>query len=146
MKLNWGFGIALFYATFMMVLLFFVFKSTTYDNSLVADNYYEKDLQYQSHYDKIVNSNSLPQQVAIAYNAEADQVELQFPQNMKDVKGTFHFFDPRTKHRDIIKPIKLDENGQMNISTKNLVPGRWKFKLDWEDASKAYFKETEFVL
>ncbi len=146
MKFNWGYGIALFYAVFMVVLLFFVFKSTTYDNSLVADDYYEKDLQYQSHYDKMVNSNSLTEEIVIAYNAEASQVELQFPKDMKEVKGTVHFFYPSSKHRDIIKKIKLDENGQMNISTKNLVPGRWKIKLDWEDADKAYFKESEFVL
>ena len=65
MKFNWGTGIFLFYTFFAVTLFFQVYQSTQYDNHLVVDNYYEKDIQYQVQYEKIANSLGLEEKVAI---------------------------------------------------------------------------------
>lgn len=59
MKLSWGTGIAIFYSVFVIVLVFVVVKSTSIDNALVTDDYYKKDLEYQTQIDKQVNSQGL---------------------------------------------------------------------------------------
>ena len=51
--MNWGTGIAIFYGTFMVIMITFVIKSRSVDHSLVMDNYYEEDINYQSHMDKL---------------------------------------------------------------------------------------------
>ena len=53
MKINWGTGIFIFYSLFVGALVFQLVKSFQYDNSLVVENYYEKDLNYQEQYNKI---------------------------------------------------------------------------------------------
>jgi len=146
MKLNWGFGIALFYITFMVVMLYFVFKSTTYDNSLVVDNYYEQDLKYQKQYDKIINTQKLEEQVTIQYNSSARQVELSFPATMKESVGIVQLYCPSAKTKDVFKALKLDQNGQMVIKTNNLSTGRWKVKIDWQHGELPYYNETEIIL
>ena len=146
MNINWGLGIALFYLTFMVVLLFFVFKSTTYDNSLVMDNYYEQDLRYQEHYDKIVNTQNLEKGVVVNYKAKQQKIEIHFPPVMKDLNGTLHFFHPSTKNKDVTLALQANENGQMTILTDRFASGRWKIKLDWVSNQKAYFKEIELIL
>jgi nitrogen fixation protein FixH len=146
MKLNWGFGIATFYASFMVILLYFVFKSTTHDNSLVMDNYYEQDLKYQSHYDKVVNTMQLKEQPTFEQDATAQTLNIQFPQGMNNSEGSVHLFRPSTKHQDITVPLKLNEDGRMSIPTKLLSAGRWKIKMDWKSEQKDYYLEKAIEL
>ncbi|MEM8907888.1 MAG: FixH family protein [Bacteroidota bacterium] len=146
MKFNWGFGIALFYLSFMVTLVYVVFKSTTYDHSLVMDNYYEQDLQYQQHYEKLQNAQALAQQVSVQYDDQAKTIAFQFPEHDQLVKGTIHFFCPSTKHGDWVEVIKLDEQQKMTIAKPQLMAGRWKIKIDWTDTNKKYFQETEMML
>lgn len=146
MKLNWGFSIALFYIVFMSVLLYFVIKSTTYDNSLVMENYYEQDLKYQSHFDKMVNTQNMSEKVNIINNHKEGQIELQFPETMKMSTGSVHFFCPQTKHKDLKVDLKLDQDGLMKINSGQFTSGRWKVKLDWEDNGKSFYTETELIL
>ena len=74
MKINWGTGIAIFYTLFASVLVMVVIKSKQYDHSLVVDNYYEEDLHYQSHFDKLVNS----QQAGMAVQISLDKAKRWF--------------------------------------------------------------------
>ncbi len=146
MKLNWGASIAIFYACFMAILLYFVIKTTTYDNSLVLDNYYELDLNYQSRFDKITNQQNLAKAVAVNYQAEKELVELVFPAAMHKSTGTVLFFNPRTKHEDHTQALQLDSTGRMQIPTQHFAAGRWKINIDWEHAKKAYYQEIEIIL
>lgn len=146
MKFNWGFGIALFYATFMAVLLYFVFKSTTHDNSLVVDNYYEQDLQYQSHYDRVVNTQGLDEPVKFKHNPVAQNIKITFPKSISTISGRIQMFRPSTKHRDTFLDIKVDENGSMTVPTHQLKSGRWKIKINWEADQKEYYSEEDIEL
>ena len=146
MKINWGAGIAIFYVSFMAVLVFFVVKSTTYDNSLVMENYYEQDLNYQEHYDKILNYQQLSQALEAIYVPQKQRIEFTFPPEIKNAKGTIHLFNPSSKYQDVIKPIALNENGKMELLTQELKQGRWKLKIDWKDGTKAYFHEITLML
>jgi hypothetical protein len=51
MKLNWGTGIAIFYGLFMVIMITFVVMSRNVDHSLVMEDYYEADINYQEHKD-----------------------------------------------------------------------------------------------
>lgn len=146
MKLNWGFGIALFYASFMVILLFFVIKSTTHDNSLVIENYYEQDLKYQSHYDRLLNTQRLKQQVVFKKNGAEQTIEIQFPKEMKKIKGSIHLFRPSTKHRDVFLEVNVDKNGITTFSTRQLISGRWKIKMNWQNGNKEYYSEKDIEL
>lgn len=146
MKFNWGTGIALFYSLFMVVLLYFVIKSTTYDNSLVIDNYYEQDLNYQQHYNKVLNNQGLQQKIKINYHTGDQFIEFLFPSDMEKAEGNIHFFCPSTKHRDMNKVIQLDEDRTMKVATQSFINGRWKIKVDWKSGSKNYYEEFEIVL
>lgn len=146
MKINWGLGIAMFYASFMFVLILAVVKSTTFDNSLVADNYYERDINYQKHYDKIVNNDRLDVPIDLAYDQPSQTLNFSFPKTLEKVSGTIQLFNPVTEHLDLFKKIQLDNNASMHIKTHQLKKGRWKIKVDWKDQHKSYFQEMEIVL
>lgn len=145
MKFNWGTGIALFYGTFVAVLLYFVIKSTKQDNSLVSDDYYAEDLKYQEHYEKLHNAASLEQDLEIRENGTLGQLEFLFPEKLGQVEGEIHFFCPSDSRVDFKVPIQANGQPVQAISFRDLKKGYWKIKVDWQAGGTRFFKETAFV-
>ncbi|KAA3634365.1 MAG: cytochrome C oxidase Cbb3 [Bacteroidetes bacterium] len=141
MKLNWGTGIAIFYTSFALFMVFMVIKSTFYDNSLVYDDYYAKDLAYQEQYDKIKNSKELEEKLVIKNNGSEKTVELTFPANFKDVKGQIHFYRPSGSKKDFFVEVDNPEDGKMLIPVADVIPGYWIVKVDWTGDGKPFYDE-----
>lgn len=146
MKFHWGTGIALFYTVFVGSLVFQVIKSTQYDHSLVAKNYYEYDLKYQEHYDKLQNSIDLSEEVMVSYNMEQQYVRLQFPTEAQLVEGTATFFRPSDAKKDVQFDLALDAQQEQMIETHQLSTGLWTVQIDWSAGGKTYYKESTIVL
>ena len=146
MKLNWGTGIAAFYTLFAGTMIFFVFKSTNYDHSLVRDDYYQADLTYQQQYDKISNdqANTL---LKVEHTAGEDVVSLHLNDlDLTAVEGDVHFFRPSNAKYDVHLPLEFDAQGVQKISTTELLPGLWRLKVDWTADGQGYYTEVQLVL
>lgn len=143
MKFNWGTGIALFYTCFAAIMIFFVFKSKTYDHSLVQEDYYAADIAYQQQYDKIVNEYD--ENLRIELNNEAEEITLYFPKGTNKAEGTVVFFRPSNSKEDKLIPVQL-KGEQQRISTQGFSSGLWRLKVDWSANGKAYYKEMTLVL
>ncbi|MCB0520071.1 MAG: FixH family protein [Lewinellaceae bacterium] len=146
MKLNWGSGIAIFYSSFVIVMVAMVFYSKSFDSSLVVDNYYEQDLQYQQHINKLHNSQALPQDLTIKEDRQGKIVSLQFPQGFEKLGGEIQFYRADDKSKDFKLKVNVDEKGTQLVSAKNLLPGRWTVKVDWEGDGRLFYKEEVVVL
>ena len=141
MKINWGTGIALFYTLFAATLIFQVIKSTQYDNSLVSDEYYKDDIAYQEHYNKLMNSKMLLEDLKIYNQPQKGQVALKFPQELEQIQGEIHFFCPSNSRLDFRLPIEVVENKVQEVPTKGLKQGLWRVKVDYQSAGKQFYKE-----
>lgn len=146
MKLNWGWGIAIFYTLFVAALLYQVWKSTTYDNSLVEKDYYAKDITYQEHYNKLLNASKLRKDLSIIELPQKEVVQLTFPQEVGMPTGVIQFFNPSTSTLDFSVDVACDEDRAQHISTTDLKKGLWRVKVEWEADGKAYYKEAVIVL
>lgn len=141
MKWNWGYGIAAFYLVFVGALVFQVWKSTQYDHSLVSDQYYQDDLNYQEHYEKLVNTRNLRQNLLILEDKEQERVKLQFPKDIGTPSGYVRFFCPSASDQDFSVPVQPDAQGIQWVSTGNLKPGMWRVKVDWTAGGTPFYKE-----
>jgi nitrogen fixation protein FixH len=146
MKIDWGWGIAIFFSIFVITLVFQVWKSTTYDNSLVEKNYYAKDLAYQEHYNKLLNTNALVKDLSIVELPQKQAVRLEFPADLGKPSGTIHFFNPAQSELDFNVEIAADTEQIQLITTTALKRGLWKVKVDWQANGKAFYKEEAVVL
>ncbi|MDX1408864.1 MAG: FixH family protein [Saprospiraceae bacterium] len=145
MKWNWGTGIALFYGLFMVTMILFVIKSRQVDHSLVVDNYYEEDIRYQEHIDRVANSQALETDLQIAQKGR-EAVHLQFPDIPGEISGEVWFYRPNDTSRDFKLPATPDANGVLTVDTRRLLPGRWKVKVAWQAGEQQYYKEHELYL
>ena len=147
MKFSWGTGIAIFYSLFVLTFVFLVIKSTTYDNSLVSEQYYADDLNYQQHYDKLVNSQALENDLSINKKISEGLVELSFPKELGEASGEIHFFCPSNSKLDFKVPVKPDETFRQTVPLAKLrKQGLWRIKVDWKANGKNYYKESVLTI
>ena len=144
MKFNWGTGIALFYGTFVVVLVFAVVKSRTFDNSLVSDHYYADDLAYQQHYDKLMNSQALQHDLQITKLNKT--ITFQFPSEIGKAEGEIKFFCPFDSTQDFKVAISPDTQQQQQVDITKFKTGRWKIKVEWQANGKDYYKEEAIII
>ncbi|MBA4405822.1 hypothetical protein C0389_00965 [bacterium] len=141
MKLSWGFNIAAFYITFVVLLLIVVFIFMSQDVGLVTDDYYAKEIAYQEEIDRTTRTKNLTVQLDIA--VEPAQIKFLFPKifSWREIGGTIHFYRPSDKEKDFIANISLDSSRTQFIGTENLKKGLWKIKVDWKAKGVSYFNE-----
>ncbi|MEO1625829.1 MAG: FixH family protein [Bacteroidota bacterium] len=146
MKLNWGWGIAIFYTTFVVLMVSMVIRASQNKPDLVTKNYYEKDIRYQEHYDKLRNQKELDQALSVEYLATEGVVEFQFPTDAGTPSGNIHFFRPSNSFQDVHLPIRIDETNKMRVRSDRLPKGLWRVKVDWKAVGKEYFQEETILL
>lgn len=145
MTFNWGHGIALFYSFFVCTLIIVVIKSTSFDNSLVTDNYYERDINYQAEYNRLENAGRLTELPRI--NIEGTQGYLEFPTEVDGVKtGQLHVYRPSSNRHDRVFPIAPGTKEGMSFSLDELPAGRYVAILEWTAGTTAYRHELPFTL
>jgi len=146
MKFNWGTGIFLFYTTFAVAMIGAVIKSTTFDNSLVVEDYYAKDITYQSTLERKARSQALNQPLTLEL-LEGDY-ELVFP--LAELRGTprgqVQFYRTNSSKFDEYYSLEVDRYGHMKLPTTGRLTGLWRVIVEWEDDKQEYLDEFTLYL
>ncbi len=143
MKFNWGHGLTIFFILFVGTLIFLVIQSRKVDRALVVDNYYDKDIHYQAHKDKLRNTARLTKDIEV--KSTKDELVIEFPK-LAALSGTIHFYRASDQSKDFRQKIKLDADGNMRIDTREMIQGTWVLKIDWVAEGKSYYSERQIYL
>jgi hypothetical protein len=145
MKINWGTGIVIAFALFMSFILYFVFKvqsDSKYDNELVTEDYYKKEIRVQSDIQKVQNANELKVKVVIANTEKGIQIAFPKDLNFNKIKGTVSLYRPSNQKLDFEIPISLS-SPDLLIPNNNLVGGLWDISVEWNYEGKTYLNKQE---
>jgi hypothetical protein len=139
-KMNWGIGIAVFYVSFILLLIGFVIFTSFNKVDLVDENY------YQSNIDKINRTNKLT--VPLKIETVDNVVRLTYPKTglASDITGMITFFRPSDKKLDFILPVKPDDSWTQFIKNEKLTKGLWRIKVDWTIGDSAYYNEEVLII
>jgi len=143
-KWNWGTGITLVYASFAIFMLTLAFKASSQDFNLVTNNYYEQEVNYQQHIDRVSRSKGLIQKVAITQTD--DKVQVQFPYNMTGVSGTILFYRPSDSGKDKEVAVKPGDDNLQTIAVGKLAKGNWKAQINWSAGGIDYYDEHDLKI
>lgn len=146
MKLNWGYKIAIFYIAFMVFVALIVAFSFTQDVNLVTENYYEEEVKYQEHIDKVKRTEALPQQLLI--QVENEFIALTFPELFKETKidGKIQLYRPSDNKFDQTISIDVNSSNQQLIAKSDLQSGLWKIKIFWNVNTTEYYNEKLLMI
>lgn len=140
-KLNWGWGIAIFYTSFAAFILFLVYKTTTVNIDLVTKDYYKKELAYQEQINKVKRTNSL--QEPLKWAIQNNGVVFSFPKETVGgkVKASVLFYRPSDSDKDLKVEVTPDTSGTCIVSSEKLTKGVYRMQVDWSVNDVAYYNE-----
>lgn len=141
MKFNWGHGITIFIAVFLLATGFFVYKSFQEDYPLVEGEYYPKGLEFDKQRERIDNANALPQKFRIEQSFDA--VKIIRPEAIKTgfEAGNLVFYRPSGENGDYRDTLKADTTTVYTVLKSRLLKGKYTLKLSWKAAGKEYYQE-----
>ncbi len=145
--MNWGTKIFISFAVFAAIIISLVVVSVRQDFYLVSEDYYQKEIEYQSQITKIENFKKLEQPLAIRYLSEDRRASIQFPIGSKvRLQGEIHFFRPSNGNLDFKVAVNPDGGGAQLLDLSEAIPGLWKVKVSWSADGKGYYDEQTLVL
>lgn len=140
-KLDWGKGIFYTIIIFLIVVVGTVLFTFTVDVNLVADDYYEREIKYQEHIDRVERTRSLPENISII--AISSNIIVKYPEMFpaESISGEIHLYRPADQNSDINIFVLPDSSHTQHIETGILHKGMWKIKIDWKVEGVEYFTE-----
>ena len=68
--------------------------------------------------------------------------EIDFEEE-KAISGTIHFYRPSDISKDFTKNI---DQGMFEVSTNEMLPGKWVVKMDWTAEGVSFYKEKTIYI
>lgn len=139
-KLNWGTGIAIFYVSFVIAMLSFVFWVSGQKTDMVTEDYYAEEQVYQSTIDNRARAEDLTGDVAIS--SKKGQLDIELPEGMKGKSVTGKLFLYRQDDKNKDTRFKFDgQRIDYSFQSERIVTGKWTLKLSWDAEGKDYYYE-----
>jgi len=145
-KLHWGWSILLVYITFMLIFLFYFWRSfkELESNELVTKDYYNKELVYGDVVTKRQNADTM--RIAVQIINTGKGLKIKFPDYTLPVEGKIELYKPDNSKLDREIPLQLDENGTQIVKPSQLISGRWNISVDWKSHNLPYLLEKKMTL
>jgi hypothetical protein len=147
MKFNWGTGIVLAFAAFIVFILYFVVLSTrdpASNHDLVTEDYYKKELKYQEDLDAARNLEKIEGGVTARITDKGLQIEFPGIMDPEKIAGKVSLYRPSNKQLDFETPIQLS-NKQLLIPKSRLLDGRWDIRVYWTYEGKPYLYRSRMT-
>ncbi|MEN9443940.1 MAG: hypothetical protein RIS47_830 [Bacteroidota bacterium] len=146
MKINWGWGIAIFLIIFMISMLGFVYFSFQQPVNLVEKDYYPKGLDYDQEIQKKKDSRAFESRVKIAYESGVLQIQLPDTLLSDSLTGKVLLYKPEDSHLDKEFELKPDSLGNQQIKLSSEMKGRYTVKLDFQSSKLTYYFENNILI
>ena len=145
-KMSWGVKIAILYTGFIGLVVFMVIMSVRQKIDLVSEDYYTKELAYQSKIDEMKNADELT--ASISHSFTDTDLELQFQPEFKSktLTGQILFFRPSDSSRDFEIPVSINADGQQKVALNKLSKGMYKMQISWKADNTPYYSEETIVI
>ena len=140
---SFGTGIALAYTSFVLFMLYMVYRSVTQkDIFLVTESYYEEELKYQDKIDQMTLANQLSSKATLV--VEGNEMLLTFPKESVGTSGEIAFYRPSNPAFDFKLPLAISDTALVMSAPKTMQKGLWEAHISWKKEGKTYLERIKF--
>ena len=111
---------------------------------LVRDDYYQDEIAYQQHIDRLNRTSTNNALFAMTYQSDQQQVSFVLPDSLQ--KAVITFYRPADRLADFAVVVTSPHPTRKTVSTVKMVKGYWRVQLAWSDARRDYYKENELFI
>jgi hypothetical protein len=143
--MNFGKWIIVAFVLFGMFMAVLVAISFRQDVNLVADDYYAKELVYESQVDRIRNTKRLAVKPTLVMKA-GGEIELKYAGLPLIQEGRVELFRPSDSHLDqefTLKPVPVEA---ITLQPVHIEKGYYRLKMYWSMNGEPYYVEQDATL
>ena len=143
---NWGTGIAIAIAVFLLGILALVAVSLREDVNLVHDQYYDRGQQYGTRLRAMERAQALRDPLTVVVDHGA--ILLTYPHTVSpgEISGHVTFYRPSKRAMDRTLAVAPDSAWAQAIPTDGLERGLWKIQVEWTMGGEAYYIEQPVMM
>jgi len=145
-KISWGTGIVIAFVIFMVGTLSTAVYLMNQDVNLVADDYYDQEINYQQHIDRMERTSQLEEKQIIYFDGSTVKIIIPKVLVKKELSGEIYFYRPSDSNSDIKITFIPDTSGIQVIPVERLEKGYWRIKVSWLSNGKEYFSEDRILI
>ena len=141
MKLHAGHAIVAAMGAFILIMTQFMVRAYHNQETLVAEDYYARELRYQEQIDKLNNVAALGTDVHIT--VLPGRLDLQFPEGSdpSGITAELYLMRPDDERADLRVTVVPDPQGRFTLDTGDVLKGAYLFHLEWRAAGVEYLTE-----
>lgn len=143
----WPVAIIAYFSVAVTGCVTFVIFCSRHPVDLVAADYYEQEVKYQSRMDSLQAAKSGAVGSHVSYDARAQSIVVSLasaPQQA--VSGTIQLYRPSAMNQDKMVRLAPDANGMQKIDAAGLAPGLWKVRVSWQAEQREYLIDQTVVV
>ena len=143
MKFNWGTGITIAIVLFMGYILLMVYKATSTEQHLQAENYYAQEIDYQTKIDALRLGDKFAKSVKLIQTA--NRTEIQLPKDFQTDNRlvNLHLLRPNDSALDLTFSVPINKP---IIESQKIVKGAYKATISWIYKDKDYAIESDITI
>ena len=144
----WPIGIIAVCALFVAGTAGLVVMACSQKVDLVSNDYYEQELKFQGHIDRVERTRLTASQAAVAYDAARQCITFSLPpeQAGRTVSGSVELYRPSAAGMDHAVKLEPDAQGIQRLDASGLAPGLWKVRVSWTVEKENYYLEQKVVV
>jgi len=137
MKFNWGTGIVVFLAVFLLAAAAFIVFAFRQDVNLVHEEYYEKGVDYSAQME--VEKRSKEFRESVIQSEDSDFLVLEIEESLfsRIDSGNVLLYRPSNSEKDIEFPLNIQKR-VIKVPKENLIKGRYILKVYWYSEGLKY--------
>ncbi len=145
MKLSIGHYITIAMIAFMSFILFLVFKATSTNVDLTAEDYYKQEIEYENIIEAKSNSVGLENEINLIQDGDFTQIKFSDKIDLNRAKGTVHFYKANNSQADQVFQFSPEKSLQA-VKSADFEKGSYIIKVSWKIDDKDFYLEKPFTL
>jgi len=144
--MGWGTRIVIAYVAGICFLLYFVIRSMMITTEMTEDNYYAKELAFNTHIEGVENAKKLATPITIIDTAGTIRITIDSITAASLENGEVHFYNAASERADRKVPLKASSSGKYFFDKTLFVKGKYIIRVNFDfDKKPFYTEQTIFI-
>lgn len=144
----WPWALSGILALFFTGAVSFIVFAVQQDMDLVRPDYYDQEIRYQEHLDRLERTRRLGEGLRLEERFGEGRVVFHLPakQSGAAVTGSLRFYRPSNARLDRVVEVLPDPAGRQSIPLAGLAPGLWRVQAGWRVDGQEYGADWTLVV
>ena len=142
----WPFGLILTFVLFFAGMAAVVTIAATHRDSLVSENYYDQELNFQHQIDNATRARQAGATITCGAGRNTVVIALPAGQLTEKLSGKIEFYRPSAPALDCEFRLSPAADGRQTLDISKLAPGPWRVRASWNAGGHDYLLEQKISI